>query len=82
MFTTIICLDTNEIAYTYEEYLLTKHWREFRNNYIKAVGSYCESCGEEGEQLHHLNYDTLGNEDFDDVIFLCDKCHKKEHFIK
>lgn len=79
MFTTVICLDTNEKAYTYEEYLVTKHWRIFREAYISCFGENCEICGNKGEELHHLNYNNIGHEQFDDAIFLCRACHKKEH---
>lgn len=79
MFTTIICTDTGEIVYTYEEYLSTVHWSSLRERYIIIFGKYCEYCGDTGTQVHHLYYDTLGNESFEDVVLLCESCHKKEH---
>lgn len=80
MFTTIICTDTLEIAHSYSDYLATEHWKMFRSNYIEQYGNDCEHCNSRGQELHHLNYDTLGNEEFDDVIFLCSTCHEKEHY--
>lgn len=79
MFTTVICRDTNEKTYTYEDYLNTRHWKFFRKSYISHFGGICEICGGTGEELHHLHYDSLGHEQFDDVIFLCKDCHQKEH---
>lgn len=79
MFTLIICSDTKEKIYSYERYLLSDHWKSFRRKYILENGDLCEVCGDLGQDLHHTNYDYLGNESFDDVIFLCRKCHKNEH---
>lgn len=30
--------------------------------------------------VHHLNYDTLGNEGQEDVQVLCRECHEKIHY--
>ena len=79
MFTTLICSDTNEKVYTYAEYLNTRHWKLFRESYIKRFEGVCEICTIKGDELHHLHYDNLGHEQFDDVIFLCRGCHQKEH---
>lgn len=80
MFSTIICVDTLEIVHSYSKYLTTEHWKMFRSGYINHFGDNCEHCNSKGYELHHLNYDTLGREEFDDVIFLCRLCHEKEHF--
>ncbi|GEQ22102.1 hypothetical protein CBU02nite_26080 [Clostridium butyricum] len=82
MFTVVICKDTKEIAYTYDEYLQSSHWNDFRESYLKCYGSECQLCGNKGKNLHHISYSNLGNESFDDVIFLCEECHIKEHSIE
>lgn len=80
MFTLTICYDTKEKVYTYEEYLLTQHWRKFREAYIEEYGDKCRVCGARGADLHHLYYENLGNESFDEVLLLCRSCHVKEHW--
>lgn len=41
--------------------------------------SYCNSI--HNLQIHHKTYKNLYNESLNDLITLCDKCHKKEHGI-
>jgi hypothetical protein len=30
-------------------------------------------------QVHHINYSNLGHEEYNDLIVVCDKCHKMLH---
>lgn len=79
MFTTIICSDTKEKVYTYKDYLNTHHWKKIKEGYIQLYGEKCEVCGDKGEELHHLHYESLGEEAFDDLVLLCKECHRNEH---
>lgn len=79
MFTPVRCSDTKEELYCYEDYLKSQHWIKIRERYINKYGERCEACGEIGKELHHLKYDTLGNESFDDLMLLCENCHLEEH---
>jgi 5-methylcytosine-specific restriction endonuclease McrA len=79
MFSITICNDTKEILYSYDEYLKSLHWKILRQKYIETYGDKCEICDNKGEQLHHLNYDNLGNEEFDDLMLLCSSCHYANH---
>lgn len=76
----IIC-NTGEIVYNYRDYLKTRHWiikkQEFRNKFI-AKCCMCDYKGN-GLHIHHMSYDNIGNENIDDLCFLCSICHNKIH---
>ena len=66
---------------TYQEYLNSEHWQEVRK---KALEHYRHACVLDrqhtaGLNVHHNNYDNLGNETMADVIVLCRDCHAKYH---
>jgi len=65
-----------------ESYIRTGRWKRFCKRYFGAnrrIG-LCRGCLRESElQLHHCTYERLGRELLDDVIPVCDECHKKIH---
>ena len=66
----------------YIEYLRSSDWKERRKILLEEADNKCFKCGENAKQLHHLNYYNLGNEILnDDVIALCNKCHKEIHGV-
>jgi len=66
----------------YKEYLLTKKWREFRQEALTAAGDACQVCNSsENLQVHHRTYENLGHERPDDVTVLCKRCHAFYHQI-
>ena len=70
----------------YETYLLTKEWKE-RSLLVKRYnGMKCCKCHSGPMDhwklnAHHLTYERIGAERFDDLICLCWRCHKKVHSI-
>ena len=67
----------------YNDYLMTRHWQLFRGEALKFYNNRCVVCGStEKLCVHHNNYDNRGRETFNDVIVVCDSCHKKIHGIK
>ena len=74
----IVCESTNEIVYTYKEYLKTTHWANIKLSIKDAV---CCICGSSKIQLHHQNYDNLGKEIPEDIVALCGKHHMEIHGI-
>lgn len=68
---------------SYRSYLYSPHWRKFRLKAIEHYGNVCSWCGANDEKIkmnvHHISYDNLGNETFEDVILLCPTCHSKAH---
>src|SRR5699024_3169644 len=65
----------------YEEYLKTEHWRHFRSEAISFFGKKCQLCNDKEKiiHIHHKTYENKGRETFNDVIPLCNTCHKKVH---
>ena len=61
------------------------HWRQTRRKAIRQAGYRCQACGKSRLQykailqVHHLNYDNLGNEQEEDLLVLCKECHQKHH---
>jgi len=64
----------------YKEYLLSDWWRSRKAQAIRDAGYKCEQCGSMNRlEVHHLNYQNLGNEGDDDLVVLCRKCHEGWH---
>lgn len=67
------CLD-------YWEYVNTNWWRRLSEQILERDLWTCQNCGEPATVVHHLEYPKiLGNEDPDDLISLCRKCHAERH---
>ena len=63
----------------YSKYLHTKEWIARRDK-IREKRKVCEICGRDDRlQVHHLNYDNLGNEKDEDLMLLCETCHQYMH---
>ena len=70
----------------------SKAWQRCRASYIAKVGGLCERCLSRGFYVpgyivHHKEYIDLGNITdpsvllcFDNLEYLCEKCHNQEHF--
>jgi len=66
----------------YHSYLNTKDWYKIRNKALKNADYKCSKCGcTENLQVHHLNYDTIGNESIGDLFVCCKCCHSYFHNI-
>lgn len=65
----------------YREYLRSKKWKEIRKLVLIRDGYACVACGcRYGDlQIHHVTYIRLGEELLEDLLTLCDDCHKAEH---
>lgn len=67
---------------SYQEYLGCSHWLELTEKFKEKLGNKCEVEGckkTENLQVHHLHYQTLGGENFRDLVLLCGEHHKKAH---
>jgi hypothetical protein len=66
----------------YQEYLLSKEWKEFRKKAFEHYGRRCSKCQTtKNLQIHHLHYDNIFNEKLEDVKVLCKKHHEETHGI-
>lgn len=61
---------------SYIAYLNSEDWRERRKELLDEANHMCEDCGEIANNVHHLSYDNLGEEELGvDVEVLCEDCH-------
>ncbi len=66
----------------YDDYLASPSWQE-RKKVFKALSPRCKGCGARGQlQIHHNNYDNVGNELPEDVCGLCPYCHAIFEFMR
>jgi len=66
----------------YERYVATDCWKTRRDAYLR-IRTSCECCGRiVGKsllQVHHLSYERFGHEPDDDLLAVCESCHKLMH---
>jgi len=63
----------------YKAYIISAEWAKIRADIIILRGGKCELCGKNGKQVHHITYERLFDEEPDDLILLCNRCHMGEH---
>ena len=73
----------------YKIYMNSRRWQEIAEQVRFRDGEKCTICGctEVENQIkhnkklsvHHLSYDNTYAEDFDQLVTLCDNCHKGKH---
>ncbi len=69
----------------YRKYMQSEEWKAKRQTKLDDCRGKCEcegGCYRQATQIHHLHYDTLGNECFDDLQALCPKCHMKKSNVR
>mgnify|MGYP001219781477 CR=1 FL=1 len=61
-------------------YYCSREWSLKKKAIHARSGGMCERCDEnKGEAVHHKTYARLYNEDLEDLIHLCNKCHDFQH---
>lgn len=78
------CKDTKEVVIGYDAYLHTKHWKTKRRKIYLLRNKTCQMCKKvikngESYNVHHKNYNRVGNEKDSDLMLLCPECHKLLH---
>lgn len=74
----------------YKDYLGSHYWKYVRALMLMFYGARCQGDDEpfwdsywfgwESKlHVHHLTYKNRGNERFEDLTLLCEKCHAKAH---
>jgi 5-methylcytosine-specific restriction endonuclease McrA len=62
------------------KYFNSKKWKELRARIRERDCNMCVICGSEDRlQVHHKTYVRFENEDEDDLVTLCNKCHSDLH---
>lgn len=60
----------------YDKYIASPEWDDKRRQILARAGGCCERCGCKAPlAVHHLHYETLGDEDLGDLEALCEDCH-------
>jgi len=74
--------DINYLKYMpYAEYLKTDHWKNVKKKVFIRVGNKCQLCSSKiNLNVHHNTYENRGEERYEDLIVLCQKCHEIFHF--
>jgi uncharacterized protein YlaI len=77
---TSVYLTTRNYKTVYHSYLNSKDWYNKRNICLEYANYKCSICDEtENLHVHHLNYNTVGNESISDLIVVCKSCHSDFH---
>lgn len=66
----------------YAERRQSKEWDILKRRIHRRDGYRCRMCGRNKVELHlhHCSYDNYGEERLEDLITVCDVCHKRHHF--
>lgn len=66
----------------YKKYLKSDYWKDIKEQVHKRDNYKCRLCNSENNlQVHHKTYEFLGNENLEELITLCKKCHFNIHKI-
>jgi len=63
----------------YRQYIASAEWFYTRHLVLNEHDFKCSGCGADAEEVHHLNYASLGQEGMGDLVPLCRKCHRTAH---
>lgn len=68
----------------YNADLDSDEWRRFASHVRSVQGNYCQLCrlGNKPNHVHHIFYDhtrKLWEYEMDEVLVLCESCHKQLH---
>lgn len=64
----------------YDSYMASAEWRERREEYYRSRDKVCAACGGRNQiHLHHRTYVRMGKEWDQDLLPLCENCHKQVH---
>jgi len=81
----IFCINTEELILRTEyktKYLYSEHWKQTKTKFLELLEtSACDICGAKDVNfhVHHLDYRSLGWEEYDDLRLLCADCHLAFH---
>lgn len=70
-----------ELRAKYNDYIKSQEWKDKCDKILARDNHECQHCHAHIPDLsvHHKTYENLFNEKDEDLITLCDSCHKKEH---
>lgn len=66
----------------YLNHLQSPFWKTIRKRALERDNNTCQKCFvATAQEVHHLTYINLGNENLEELISYCKPCHKKMHEI-
>lgn len=63
----------------YDDYLASGEWRRRRYRALADASYTCADCGGRAITAHHVTYKRMGFEKPEDLVALCDDCHRRRH---
>jgi len=61
----------------YQRYLCSREWAVLKEQVLRRSRGRCERCFEgKYESTHHVTYERIGHERVEDLLGVCNKCHK------
>ena len=64
----------------YDEYMHSEDWLQKRMQRLQMDNFQCQICGTaKNLRVHHITYAHIRNEPMEDLVTLCDECHRKVH---
>lgn len=64
----------------YSQYLSSPEWRAKRKLVLERDNYKCQRCAATRRlQVHHLTYERIFKERLDDLLTLCQPCHRRLH---
>jgi hypothetical protein len=61
----------------YHKYLASREWALLKNQVNKRSGGKCERCMVGNyDSTHHITYERIGHEKIEDILAVCEGCHK------
>jgi predicted HNH restriction endonuclease len=76
----ILAKQLTERQKEYRKYLKSEQWKQKREEVLERHGHKCVFCDSSNKlQVHHMNYDNVGNEGVLDLFVVCSGCHTRMH---
>jgi prophage antirepressor-like protein len=67
----------------YQDYLRSPEWKLLRGKARDRAKNRCEHCGGDPDHVHHVRYPkNLKDDTLENLIVVCESCHKKHHGIR
>lgn len=64
----------------YDDYIKSNRWAKKRFERLRIDNFQCAKCGSaKNLNVHHITYERLGEEEMNDLITLCNRCHQEVH---
>lgn len=66
----------------YKKYLKSNEWKAIKKKVRRRDKNQCQICFYNKKlNVHHMTYRSIFNENFNDLVLLCKRCHGKLHKI-